>query len=164
MSSTIRLFLAAPNVSAQKGGEAIKALQIFEQLQAVLGDVVQITHIRNQPELCKHPLSQESMAAGLVPICLNWGGPQLLIEHAVSGFLVDPEPLDEIAPALARCMERLAEEPNLAAEMSNNACQQAQQWRWSSLVEQWTAQYASLVGKRARNLTSGCAVLHPPGT
>lgn len=88
---------------------------------------------------------QESMAAGLVPICLNWGGPQLLIEDGVSGFLVKPESLNEIAPALASCLKRLAEEPNLAAEMSANASQRAKQWRWSLLVEQWTAKYMSLV-------------------
>jgi len=88
---------------------------------------------------------QESMAAGLVPICLNWGGPQLLIEDGVSGFLVNPEPLADIAPALASCLDRLAETPNLAAEMSANALRRATQWRWSSLVERWTAQYMSLV-------------------
>jgi glycosyltransferase involved in cell wall biosynthesis len=88
---------------------------------------------------------QESMAAGLVPICLNWGGPQLLVEDSVSGFLVSPEPLAEIVPALTRCLNRLAEEPNLAAEMSANASQRAKQWSWSLLVKQWTDMYMSLV-------------------
>ncbi|MDP9090665.1 MAG: glycosyltransferase [Pseudomonadota bacterium] len=88
---------------------------------------------------------QESMAAGLVPICLNWGGPQLLVEDSVSGFLVSPEPLVEIVPALAKCLKRLAEEPNLAAEMSANALQRAKQWSWSLLAKQWTAKYMSLV-------------------
>src|ERR1700691_1670731 len=56
-NSNIRLFLVAPNVSAQMGGEAIKALQIFEQLHGLIGDVTQITHGRNKPELEKHRLA-----------------------------------------------------------------------------------------------------------
>src|ERR1700730_2122345 len=88
---------------------------------------------------------QEAMAAGLVPICLNWGGPQLLVEDGVSGFLVSPEPLTDIVPALPSRMDRLAKEPNLAAEMSANALQHSKKWRWSALVEQWTAKYMSLV-------------------
>ena len=55
-SENIRLFLVAPNVSAQMGGEAIKALQIFEELSALIGDVVQITHIRNKREMSAHRL------------------------------------------------------------------------------------------------------------
>ena len=55
--SNIRLFLVAPNVSAQMGGEAIKALQIFEQLNGLIGDVTQITHTRNKAELETHRLA-----------------------------------------------------------------------------------------------------------
>jgi hypothetical protein len=54
VNSGIRVFLVAPNISARTGGEAIKALQIFEELQ--IGDVVQITRIRNQAGLSKHSL------------------------------------------------------------------------------------------------------------
>jgi glycosyltransferase involved in cell wall biosynthesis len=87
---------------------------------------------------------QESMAAGLVPICLNWGGPQLLIEDSVSGFLVSPEPLAEVVPALANSLNRLAKEPNLAVKMSASASRRAKQWSWNLLVKQWTAKYMSL--------------------
>ena len=57
VNTDIRLFLVAPNVSAQMGGEAIKALQIFEELHGLIGDVIQITHMRNWAEMSKHRLS-----------------------------------------------------------------------------------------------------------
>ena len=50
------VILLAPNVSAQKGGEAMKALQIFEELSAVLPGTIQVTHARNRDELLQHRL------------------------------------------------------------------------------------------------------------
>ena len=45
------LILIAPNVSQQMGGEAIKALQIFEQFSKLHPNTVQITHGRNRAEV-----------------------------------------------------------------------------------------------------------------
>lgn len=45
------VILIAPNVSEQMGGEAIKALQTFQQASALGLQVVQITHGRNRSEL-----------------------------------------------------------------------------------------------------------------
>jgi len=87
---------------------------------------------------------QESMAVGLVPICLDWGGPQLLIEHGKSGFLVTPRVLDEIAPRIAHCLDLLASDPALVADMSAHARARASHWRWSTLAREWVSQYAAL--------------------
>ena len=39
------------------GGETIKALNIFEQLHALVGEVTRIAHARNKAELAKHRLA-----------------------------------------------------------------------------------------------------------
>jgi glycosyltransferase involved in cell wall biosynthesis len=87
---------------------------------------------------------QEAMAAGLVPVCLNWGGPQLLIEDAVSGYLISADVLEEIVPAMARSLNLLATDQNLTSAMSVKARARAQQWRWSQLAREWAAQYVAL--------------------
>lgn len=86
---------------------------------------------------------QEAMAAGLVPICLNWGGPQLLIEHNVSGVLIEPASRDKITQDLAEYMDRLALDSNLAESMSRAAYAHALSWRWSTVVEEWVRLYTN---------------------
>lgn len=46
-----RIVLVAPNISKRMGGEAAKALQIFEGLTAMGYDVVQVTHARVRNEM-----------------------------------------------------------------------------------------------------------------
>lgn len=82
---------------------------------------------------------QESMAMGLPAICLDWGGPQLLIEDGVSGFLVKAGTPEEIARGLARYMNRLALEGALAEKISVESRSRAQAWRWSTLARDWLA-------------------------
>lgn len=48
---TPRILLVAPNISRSMGGEAAKALRIFESLRALGIDVVQITHARVRKEM-----------------------------------------------------------------------------------------------------------------
>jgi glycosyltransferase involved in cell wall biosynthesis len=80
---------------------------------------------------------QEGMALGLPPICLDWGGPQLLIEHGVSGYLVPTGTADAIAAGLARHMDELAADGEHADRMSVAARSQAQAWRWPTLTVDW---------------------------
>jgi glycosyltransferase involved in cell wall biosynthesis len=86
---------------------------------------------------------QEAMAAGLIPVCLNWGGPQLLIEHGVSGYLIEPEPLDRIATSIAECLVRLESDEELARTMSSNARARAARWGWTDLIRDWIDKYRS---------------------
>ncbi len=80
---------------------------------------------------------QEGMALGLPPICLDWGGPQLLIEHGVSGYLVPTGAPDQIALGLAMHMDSLANDSEVAERISINARSQAQAWRWPTLTIDW---------------------------
>jgi glycosyltransferase involved in cell wall biosynthesis len=49
----LRVILAAPNVSEQMGGESIKALQIYIELERQGIPVYQVTHERVEPELSR---------------------------------------------------------------------------------------------------------------
>jgi glycosyltransferase involved in cell wall biosynthesis len=86
---------------------------------------------------------QEAMALGLPPVCLDWGGPQLLVKDGDSGFLVRPDSLDAITRGIADCLDRLAEDPALAERMSMAARSQAADWRWPEVVQQWLSLYRS---------------------
>ena len=85
---------------------------------------------------------QEALALGLPPICLNWGGPQLLIEHGISGILVDPTSRAAIAKAIGQAFNQLGEQPDLAERMSAAGRAEAENWRWSRLAREWIASYS----------------------
>jgi glycosyltransferase involved in cell wall biosynthesis len=87
---------------------------------------------------------QEAMAVGLVPVCLDWGGPQLLIDDGISGYLVPPDGLDEITTRMAHCLNLLAEDLNLVTEMSAKAKGRASGWKWTQLATDWVNCYATL--------------------
>ncbi len=95
---------------------------------------------------------QEAMALGLPPVCLDWGGPQLLIEHGVSGYLVPAGEQDEIARGLAASMTALAEDGARADAMSLAARQRAGQWRWPTLAQAWLDDLEKLARSRQGGL------------
>jgi len=84
---------------------------------------------------------QEAMAVGLPPVCLDWGGPALLIEHERTGFLIAPVSIEHITAGIAKCLDRLATDPQLAESMSQAARAAASDWRWSRLAADWLAGY-----------------------
>ena len=84
---------------------------------------------------------QEALAIGLPPICLNWGGPQLLIEHGKTGFLIDPTSKADITSKIAEAYDKLSHEPELAEKMSMAGKARAETWRWSKLASEWIASY-----------------------
>ena len=84
---------------------------------------------------------QEAMAMGLPPICLDWGGPSLLIEHGRSGFLIQPVSTSHITTEIARHMDQLAQNAELAESISRAARDLALGWRWSTLAADWLASY-----------------------
>lgn len=87
---------------------------------------------------------QECMSLGLPAISLDWGGPQLLISHEIDGFLVGTESIDEILNGLAKSMDKLAKDHELAERFSINARAKAKEWRWSSLANKWVDEYLKL--------------------
>lgn len=80
---------------------------------------------------------QEAMSRGLPPICLDWGGPQLLIDHEKTGFLVDPINEEVITDQLAEYMDKLALDGELAEQFSVAARGQAESWEWTRVMTEW---------------------------
>jgi glycosyltransferase involved in cell wall biosynthesis len=80
---------------------------------------------------------QEAMALGLPPICLDWGGPQLLIDHGQNGFLIKPISIEQISTEIAEHMHTLASDSELAEAMSVRGREKAFEWRWSVVVNDW---------------------------
>lgn len=87
---------------------------------------------------------QEAMAAGLPPICLDWGGPQLLVDDGVNGFLIEPKSREHITDGIAARLDALAEDAALAESMSIAARAKAEAWRWPRIIESWSALYGQL--------------------
>jgi glycosyltransferase involved in cell wall biosynthesis len=83
---------------------------------------------------------QEAMAVGLPPICLDWGGPQLLIRHSETGFLVVPGDEEQITGDIAKYMDSLASDPGLAEHFSKTGRAIAEEWRWSNTARHWIAE------------------------
>jgi len=84
---------------------------------------------------------QEAMAHGLPPICLNWGGPQILIEHGVDGILIEPLSEGQIIEELAFYLDHLSENEHMAEILSMAAHQKSESWRWSSIASEWMKHY-----------------------
>ncbi len=87
---------------------------------------------------------QEAMALGLPPVCLDWGGPQLLIDHGRTGFLVEPRSVEFITSQIADHLDRLSQDGELAEQMSRLARERAEEWRWSRVAEHWMELLAGL--------------------
>lgn len=92
---------------------------------------------------------QEAMAVGLPAICLSWGGPQLLVEHGVTGFLVEPRSIDQITDEIAKYMDVLAYGGALAESMSIRSRAAANSWRWSSVLRSWVGELGKLPHSRS---------------
>lgn len=88
---------------------------------------------------------QEAMALGLPVICLDWGGPQLLIEHGVSGYLIAPQDEAHIVERMAEYLDRLCNDGVLAESMSIAAREKACDWRWSKVTANWLDAYSKLI-------------------
>jgi glycosyltransferase involved in cell wall biosynthesis len=92
---------------------------------------------------------QEAMALGLPAICLDWGGPQLLIQHGETGFLIRTGHPDAVVKGLAVAIDQLTTNGALAEKMSANARARAECWRWSTVAATWL-QTVKSAGQRDR--------------
>ncbi len=87
---------------------------------------------------------QEGLSMGLPVICLNWGGPTLLTTDATA-IRIDPGPDDEIVAALAGQMDRLAEDPQFATQLSDSGFESARQnFNWDAVSRQWRRAFTDL--------------------
>jgi len=96
---------------------------------------------------------QEAMAVGLPTICLDWGGPQLLIDNEKTGFLIEPLSKDYITDKMASCLDQLGQDGVLAENMSKLAREEAESWRWSNVMKEWMVLYAELRNGRNAHWT-----------
>ncbi len=88
---------------------------------------------------------QEAMALGLPTICLDWGGPQLLVDHGITGYLIEPKSKEFIIDMMASYLDELAINGELAEKMSLAARQKAESWHWSQIMNKWTDYYTKIL-------------------
>jgi len=93
---------------------------------------------------------QEAMAMGIIPICLDWGGPQLLVDHEKNGYLVYPETEEQITDEISKYMDLISEDYKLAEKMSIDAVSVAEGWRWSKVVNDWLSEYDKLINRKKK--------------
>jgi glycosyltransferase involved in cell wall biosynthesis len=91
---------------------------------------------------------QEAMAVGLPMICLDWGGPQLLIDNEETGYLIEPRSEGYITDQIAACLDQLGQDEDLAENMSKSARDKAESWRWSIVMREWIEFYAERLKRR----------------
>ena len=93
---------------------------------------------------------QEAMVLGLPVIALSWGGPSLLVTNE-TGRLIEPRGEDHVIDELARAMDVLAEDGDLANRMSAAGRLRAidQGFAWSVVISQWADVYQRVSGYRS---------------
>lgn len=140
---------ACQQLVAQLGlGERVRFIDWYPSHEALLDTLGQYRGlVLPSIEDANGIVVQEAMALGLPAICLDWGGPQLLIEDGVSGYLVPAGAPERIAADLAERMQRLAADGALAERMSVAARQQAQGWRWDHTAQHWLDEIMRRLGR-----------------
>ena len=98
---------------------------------------------------------QEAMVQGLPVIACNWGGPSLLVTPD-TGILIDPLGEDHVINELAVTMDRLAEDGELAEQMSVNARERAVSngFLWSGVIRNWRSVYARVTTECATEVSA----------
>jgi len=93
---------------------------------------------------------QEAMIQGLPVIACDWGGPSLLVTPD-TGILIEPTSEEHVINELAASMDLLAEDGNLAEQMSIKARARAlnKGFLWSDIIRDWRQVYARVAAKAA---------------
>ncbi len=87
---------------------------------------------------------QEAMALGLPTICLDWGGPQLLVDNQVNGYLVPVDDEEVMLANMAACIDDLAHNGHKAERFSKAARSKAQAWQWTAVAEEWLSHLSEI--------------------
>jgi len=85
---------------------------------------------------------QEAMMVGLPVICVDWGGPSLLVTPE-TGVAIPPSSEEAVINGLAEAMDRLGADGELATRMARAGRQAAidRGFSWADLIEHWIAIY-----------------------
>lgn len=87
----------------------------------------------------------EAMAARLPVLCLDWGGPAIVVGEA-AGIRVPPHDTEQVVSDLAEGMKRLAEDPNLRIEMGQAGRRQVEaRFTWAKKIEVYRSVYEEAV-------------------
>jgi phosphatidylinositol alpha 1,6-mannosyltransferase len=92
---------------------------------------------------------QEAAASGLPVVAPAAGGPADLVEHGVTGYLVEPHS----APALAAAVGHLVERPELRAAMGAAGRRAVLGRSWSAVGDELIAHYEAVLGSPRPALT-----------
>jgi glycosyltransferase involved in cell wall biosynthesis len=108
---------------------------------------------------------QEAMMIGLPVITLDWGGPALLVTPDC-GILVKPSHERTVIADLARAMDQLAMDGELAQRMAIAGRQRAieQGYLWSDLISKWIDLYRKLARQDASLYTPPFSASGEPRT
>ncbi|WP_395334452.1 glycosyltransferase family 4 protein [Novosphingobium sp. BL-8H] len=113
---------------------------LFERLRAFRGFVF--------PTLAEASgtVIQEAMMLGLPAVCVDWGGPQMLLDPD-TGILIPPHGEDAIVAGLADAMAQLATDPTLAEDYSRKARARAEEagYDWPHVLRAWIGLYDRLL-------------------
>lgn len=83
----------------------------------------------------------EAMACGLAVVSTNVGGIPYLLHNDADALLVPPGDPD----AMSAAVRRILTEPGLAAKLSRNGREQAEQCDWSAILPRWETIFGSLI-------------------
>ena len=85
----------------------------------------------------------EAMASGTPVVCSRIGGLPEIVEHGVTGFLVEPGDVDELRERLAEVLG----DSRLATRLGRNARERAlERFTWRACAERCLAAYAEVAG------------------
>lgn len=95
----------------------------------------------------------EAMACGIPILGYRWGGTADIVEHGVSGYLVEPGDIDGLHKGLEYCLEN-------RAILGYNARKVAVEYRWETVAEQFAHVY-ELALRPARTYAKKISVVIP---
>lgn len=106
---------------------------------------------------------QEAMLLGLPVICLNWGGPALLVTPE-SGVLIEPAGDGPVVQAIADAMDRLSQDGELAERMSDAGRRRAaaEGYAWQDCIRTWLDVYWRALDAHERASQGGESGTLPP--
>jgi glycosyltransferase involved in cell wall biosynthesis len=92
---------------------------------------------------------QEAMVLGLPVVCLDWGGPALLVTPE-TGIRIAPTDEETVVRELANAMDKLVEDDALAEKFSTLGRQRAIEsgYIWPDLIAKWIDLYRRLLSER----------------
>jgi len=126
--------------------------QLTENLSIIPGvDHDQVPSLLNQADIFINTSNYdtsprsliEAMACGLCVVSTNVGGVPWLVDDGENGLLVPPND----SKGMANAIRSILEVPNLAAQLSRNARQKAEQLDWQTILPQWDALFREVLDR-----------------